>query len=74
MVLLCSDGVWSALHMAYLEHLIRSAGPDPPAICSAVLLAVRKSGSTDPMNMMVVSCHHHHLKGAPGVKQARGKH
>jgi serine/threonine protein phosphatase PrpC len=74
MVLLCSDGVWSVLHAASLEHLIRSAGPEPPAICAAVLLAVLKRGSTDPMSIMVVSCHHHHLKIAPGVKQARGKH
>lgn len=61
-ILLCSDGVWSILHAAYLEHLIRSAGPDPTAICSAVRLAVRKSGSTDPVNMIAVSCHHHHVE------------
>ena len=74
MVLLCSDGMWSVLHAAYLEHLTRSAGPGSSAICSAVLLTIRKSGSTDPISMKVVSCHHHHLEGASGVKQARGKH
>ena len=73
-VLLCSDGVWSVLHAAYLEHLIRSAGPDPSAICSALLLAARQSGSTDPLSMIVVQCHHPHVKVVPGVRQARGKH
>ncbi len=55
-VLLCSDGVWSVLHAAYLEHIIRSAGPDPSAICSALLRAVRKSGGTDPVSLIVVRC------------------
>jgi len=55
-VLLCSDEVWSVLHTAYLEHLIRSAGPDPTAMCSALVRAVRKSGSTDAMHMIVVYC------------------
>ncbi len=59
-VLLCSDGAWSVLHATYLEHLIRSAGPDPSAICSALLQAVRKSGSTDPVSLIVVHCHHQH--------------
>ena len=74
LVLLCSDGVWSVLHATYLEHLIRSAGPDPSAICSALLLAARQSGSTDPMSMIVVHCHHPNVKVVPGVRQARGKH
>ncbi len=73
-VLLCSDGVWSVLHATYLEHLIRSAGPDPSAICAALLLAARQSGSTDPLSIIVVSCHHPHVKVVPDVKQARGKH
>ncbi len=55
-VLLCSDGVWSVLHAAYLEHIIRSTGPDPSGICSALLRAVRKSGSTDPVSLIVVRC------------------
>ena len=55
-VLLCSDGVWSVLHAAYLEHIIRSTGPDPSGICSALLQAVRKSGSTDAVSMIVVRC------------------
>ncbi len=48
--------MWSILHAAYLEHLIRSAGPDPSAICSALLLAVRKSGGTDPVSIIAVHC------------------
>jgi serine/threonine protein phosphatase PrpC len=55
-VLLCSDGVWSLLHAPYLEQIIRSAGPDSAAICAALLVAARKSGSTDPMSMIVVRC------------------
>ena len=55
-VLLCSDGVWSVLHTAYLEHLIRSAGPDPSAICAALVRAVRTSSSTDAVNVIVVHC------------------
>ncbi len=55
-VLLCSDGLWSVLHAAYLEYLIRSAGPDPTAMCSALVRAVRTSGSTDAMHMIVVYC------------------
>ena len=55
-ILLCSDGVWSLLHATYLEQIMRSAGPDAAAICAALLVAARRSGSTDPMSMIVVHC------------------
>jgi serine/threonine protein phosphatase PrpC len=55
-VLLCSDGLWSVLHATYLEHIIRSSSPDPSVICSALLRAVRNSGSTDAVRMIVVRC------------------
>ncbi len=55
-ILLCSDGVWSILHATYLEQIMRSAGPDSAAICAALLVAARRSGSTDPMSMIVVHC------------------
>ena len=55
-VLLCSDGLWAVLHAAYLEHLIRSVGPDPTAMCSALLHTVRTSRSTDAVHMIIVHC------------------
>lgn len=55
-VLICSDGLWSVLHTAYLEHLIRSARPDPSAMCAALVRAVRTSGSTDAVHLIVVHC------------------
>ena len=55
-ILLCSDGVWSLLHATYLEQIMRSAGPDAAAICAALLVAARRSGSSDPMSMIVVHC------------------
>ena len=71
-VLLCSDGVWSVLHAAYLEHIIRSAHPDPSAICSALLLAARKSGGTDPVSLIVVYCYHQHLEGRSWRETSEG--
>jgi PPM family protein phosphatase len=59
-ILLCSDGLWSILHTTYLEQIMRSTGPDPSDICAALLLAVRKSGNTDPVRLIVVHCHHRH--------------